>query len=225
MNTKRSPVSNQNKMFRSIVLMGSGLAFGCGGVAKVEGGGAGGSSAASHGGTTGASSSAGSGVVTGAAGTLVFGSGGTTGQAGGSNVGGSISVGFGGSGPITGNGGTAGVSSLPCPPSQWACAGQETDCQLQNSIALPTSNCKCDGSRPAQASNCKPGQSFVCLSANRDASGQGIYPPIPFECSCQATTSDCASACDATFGNGALNCYFDDVNSILCDCYAPVVLK
>jgi hypothetical protein len=225
MNSKRTAISSQNKMFHSIVLMGSGLAFGCGGVAKVDAGGAGGSSAVSHGGTNGAGSSAGSGIVAGAAGTLVFGSGGTTAQAGGSNVGGSISVGFGGTGPITGNGGTSGAYFLPCPPAQWDCAGQEMDCQGQYDVALPTSNCKCNPNQPAQAANCKPGQSFVCLSANRAANGQEMYPPIPFQCSCQPTPAACSTACDAAFANAALDCYFDDATSILCGCAAPVVLK
>jgi hypothetical protein len=100
------------------------------------------------------------------------------------------------------------------------------ECQTQNTVSLPSaSDCKCDGTRPTQASDCKPGQSWVCLSANQGANGQRIYPPVPFQCSCQPTPADCAAACDAAFADGALSCYFDDVNSILCGCSAPVLLR
>ena len=223
MSSKRPHSSDKSKMFHSLVLMGSGLALGCGGVAKVDGSSAAGSAATGHGGTSGAGAGAATGVgAAGAGNSLVIGpSGGTLGYAGAVSAGGALGVA--GSTFNGASGGTTATETLPCPPSQWACATPPS-CQFRTGASLGT-GCKCDSSRPARASDCKPDQSFVCIDVTSDAHGNGIYPPVSFACSCLTTPVDCSAACDAAYGSGVYSCFFIDNSGILCGCAAPVVLK
>ncbi len=221
MTRKRAHSSDRTKMFHSIVLMGSGLAIGCGGVARIDAsGGAAGSVSASPGGASTGGASAGG--APGIAGTgSIISVGGTLSFAGAIGVGGVLNV--------AGSGATGGtiagfINPLPCSPSQWSCADLDGNCEFGYGVT-PGADCQCDSTRPAQASDCKPGQSFVCLQVSQNALGQPITPVVPFECSCQPTAVDCGTACDYAFPNASIGCYLDEANAIQCGCVAPVVLK
>jgi hypothetical protein len=58
MNPKRPELPATNRMFRTIVLMGSGLALSCGGVAQIDGGNGGTPSGGAPGGNSGGASGA-----------------------------------------------------------------------------------------------------------------------------------------------------------------------
>jgi len=222
--TKRSKVSAQSRMFHSIVLMGSGLALGCGGVAKVERGNpaSSGSASTSLGGTAGLSA--------GGAGSAL-----TTPSAGSANHGDTIS--FGGALISPGgapNSGVAGslVTPLPCPPAQWTCSPIEVDCPGYGGLQLSTgANCKCDTTRPASAADCGAGLIFICMAAERDANGIGLARAIPYGCSCiPASKEDCDSLCYKAYSASPLDCYFPEPvegvedPSVLCAC-ATIILK
>jgi len=205
MTAKPTKLSNKSRMFNSIVLMGSGLALGCGGVAAVPGSGAGGSSTASQGGS--GSNSAGGPSAAGAGGEL-------------------ISTHPGGAPGTAGSGGSAGAPDkpLPCPPSQWTCATDQAECTIKGGFALGSS-CKCDLHRPATAADCAPGQSFVCIEATRDAHGNPLLDHTPYECSCRPAAESCNAACDDAYGAARFGCYFGSGSDILCHCETAVILK
>lgn len=208
-------------MFHSIVLMGSGLALGCGGVARIEaGGGAAGSVSTTQGGAS--SGSASIGGSPGIAGTgSIISVGGTLSYAGAIGIGGALNI----AGSGAGGGTIAGfINPLPCSPTQWSCTNLQWNCEFGYGVT-PGEDCQCDSTRPAQASDCKPGQSFVCLQVSQNALGEPITPIVPFECSCQPTAADCYTACNNAFPNSEAGCYLDEANAIQCGCVAPVVLK
>lgn len=216
MNTSKK---TQTRMFRTIVVMGSSLAVGCGGVAQLNG------SSEGAGGSAGSSAKGGSGGVSGSA----QGIGGFPGSGGSAiSVGGTLA--FAGSPTIMpgigGAGGSAGSPSLPtaCPPSQWSCSvadGSGFQCNGYNGSFNPVT-CQCDLSRPKSPSDCKPDATYTCLA------GDGVAVTA-FQCACTSNAAQaCADRCMATThlpdGQG-FSCYPNATpNEILCGC-AVIVLK
>lgn len=215
-------VKRQSAMFRSIVMMGSGLALSCGGVAQ---------EAPHSNPADGGSGSAGK-PSTSTAGSASLGVGGTTGasgsgSAGGLSVGlsGATSVGVAGAGGTSnaagasGSGSGSGGAPLDCPTTQWTCAGPDS-CEYET--GWTPVNCKCDPNRPRSPLNCAPGQTFTCLGA-RFASGAWYG----FECSCVPSSSTSGCTCDDAFGTsqGHVQCADEAIPQItLCGC-AVVLLK
>ncbi len=214
----------QSRMFRTLVLMGSGIALSCGGRAQEDGG---------------SSSSGGSGAAgkpsTGATAGASNGSGGSNTGSGGSGFSGNTSSAFGGTGTI-GVGGTLGLGGTTsgtagaaaggssndhptqCPPSQWTCSNSG-DCDYETGWT-PT-GCKCDFTRPKTAADCAMGQVFTCRSTSNDGS-----TPYGFDCSCVAADPDARCTCSSYGGQD----FYDqcDTTSVpdttLCGC-AIVLLK
>jgi len=203
--------------FHTMVVMGSALAFGCGGLSgsdKSDGEPGGGT-----GGTTG-------------------GTGGTTAGTGGSSFGGTATAGTGGSG---GSGGseiiiaTGGTGNVPVTPGPFPCAPETWTCNSYPSCAgrdyvLPN-DCKCDGTRPASAEDCAADQSFVCRQAGSNASYQSFTEPVAFNCSCLPSGQSCEALCDQAFGDqggapgSCLSTTTDKgTDSVLCGC-AQIVLR
>ncbi|HET7541242.1 MAG TPA: hypothetical protein VFK05_15295 [Polyangiaceae bacterium] len=212
-------------MFHSIVLMGSGLSLGCGGVARLEGGSpaAAGSSSTSLGG---AGSSSAGGPSAGAAG-------GSLGAGSPNSAGPIIVAGSTGGVPSAGNAADF-VSPLPCPPAQWSCASGVV-CPPIGGFQLGTvTDCKCDPTRPATAADCDPGLMFVCMAAERDAEGNRFDEAIPFGCMCKPRSpsqpEDCRYPCDQAYMIPRPYCYLTEPvaseqdPSALCVC-AEIILK
>lgn len=214
MNPKRPESPATNRMFRSIVLMGSGLALSCGGVARIDGGNAGtpsgGAPSGNSGGASGApqpSQVAGSSAV----------SAGYTGI----SVGGSLSTGVGGGLqlPTAGAAGTSAVADPSCPFSQWDCTNSATEgyCSYGATYGVQIgTDCFCNPNRPASSADCNPGYTYACRL--------GVLSPTstsntPFECSCSPTPAD-GSSCDicSTIYGVYDNCSSDTPNDVLCGC-------
>jgi hypothetical protein len=211
-------------LFHTLVVMGSALAFGCGGIshdAATEHDGTGGSSGGSAGGSGGASGSGGSGGTNGSS----AGNGNALGGTGGGiSTGGGIILG-GGGGTGGSSGGMAGAAGeLGCPPDQWVC----TSSLACLGSDLPTaSDCSCDETLPTSPKDCRADQTFVCRGARHDSNGYPLAQPLPYECHCVTAAADCQTACAATFGDRS-RC-IDDGEQIpsdttLCDC-AMVILR
>src|SRR6478735_284496 len=140
--------SSTHRLFAAIVLMGTGLTLGCGGVAEsnqqvdtVKGNGGGGSASGSGTGTT----------------TTIGGSGGLA--VGGSDPD-SITITLSGSGGV--DPGPVTPGPFECPPQRWTCAPETEACGLAGEgWALPD-DCACDATRPEQASDCGANQVFLC---------------------------------------------------------------
>jgi len=207
--------NRQSRMFRSIVLMGSSLALGCAGKAAL--GGADGSA-----GNAGSAASAAGDGAGGTSGSPQISLGGAIG-AGAPSFGGAVGAGassFGGA-SMGGAASTTGAAGAPdCPPAQWTCSAP-LDCDYQTGW-VPDA-CKCDPSRPSQASDCKVGQSFVCMSTGEPAanSRQGL------QCSCVSSPGYCSQACVSAFGNQSGSYVCDDQSqpgTVLCGC-AVILLK
>jgi hypothetical protein len=203
-----------HRLFAAIVLMGTGLAAGCGGIAEGDRQVAGGGSSSSAGTGTGSSSNVGASTGVGGA---------TT-----SSTGGTFSA---GAPPVLN---TAGSTPLPssvdpgpfaCPTEQWSCASKQCD-GLTSGWTLPATACDCDPRRPLKASDCKPGQVFVCQNVTQAADGRPLTKPVALACSCvQKAEYFCASECDAAYGERDLSCSGSpDELSALCGC-AVVYLK
>jgi hypothetical protein len=193
-------------MFRSLVLMGSSLALGCGGKASEGAAASSGGSADSSGGgnhVAGGGPSAG-GAGSGFAGALSTSAGGTLGMG---DVPGYAGATMGGATTTSGN--------PDCPPAQWTCISP-SECSYDTGW-LPGA-CKCDPSRPLKSSDCKPGQVFVCDSTGSPATG--------FQCACVASGSGC-DACSAVVSPPGSYVECDDQTqpgTVLCGC-AVVLLK
>lgn len=208
----------RHPLFRAMVLMGNGIAVGCGGTTVTErndpgdgaGGGGGGSGGA---GTTGA------GGLTGAAGSGFNASGGSV------NF-----VGSGGAFVIRGTGGTQPAASggttndpspplpLPCPPAQYDCAAVNLQCDATGRGWSFDTTCKCNPQRPKSAADCTRAQSFVCLDGTTTASGAPLQTPLPFECSCVPASPDCGTACDTAFKHTRMSCNEAPAGGIVCGC-------
>jgi len=198
-----------HRLFAAIVLMGTGLAVGCGGISEGERQvGAGGQPNVSHGGTnTGATASAGTGVATSTGGT--------------SNIGNAPSIDIGGT---TSEPEAVDPGPFKCPPEQWTCASTHCDYSAAG-WALPDS-CDCDPKRPRSPSDCGAGEVFVCQNATTTSDGRPFTKPVALSCSCvQKSMYFCSTECDAAFGPRDLMCRgSQDELSALCGC-AVVYLK
>jgi hypothetical protein len=210
---KQPPVP-RHPLFRAMVVMGGGVAIGCGGTTTegvARSGSPGGDSGPPR--EDGGSGNAGQGGAGGDV--IIVATGGTnpTTSTGGQPV--IMDAG-------TARGGAGGAIATPtCPAAQYDCAGTTPSCASTGSgVALTF--CACNANRPTSARNCLPGQTFVCRKGVETASGQALDPPVPFECSCVATPASCGVGCDtafgATSGSGGLRCEDLADGSILCGC-------
>jgi len=180
----------RHKFFRAMVLMGSGIALGCGGmVDSAEGAGASGHSAKEGDG-------AGTGGTSDGSGGTSAGSGGTTAALGGT------SSGSGGAATVTGGssstGGAAGSSSA-CSPSQWRCDGFLA-CERPEGYTLPA-NCRCDETLPLSGDDCPSGRR-VCLAVAFASDGTPLSEPVPLQCACAVAPSSCTESCRTAFPDG-----------------------
>jgi hypothetical protein len=197
----RVDLSSRN-FFRAMVLMGSGLAVGCGGK-TVEG----------------ESSDPSAGGSAGTGGSVVH----TGGQ------GGHAPTGSGGSPlivvPPPGPDPNTPVEPGPftCNPAQWDCSRTTTSCGGGTGWTLPTS-CACDTARPRSADDCATGQKLVCRLGVNAPDGRPLTRPVPFECFCSNEQS-CNPACFPLDVGGDFACPdSEDPRSILCGC-AYVLLR
>lgn len=196
---KNSEPLSDHPLFRALVLMGGGLALGCGGVARTD---PSPNPIASSGG--GGSNDLG---------------GSTAGGSGSNSVGGST-AGPGGSSaiivpdpvpPIT-TGGNAnaggGAALLPdCPTEQYSCAGfaqaycAEWTEHFDLSAELQKGSCVCDSSRPTSVKDCKSGENLVCFQGYVAGIDPGNWDrQLHVQCSCipspvPATYEDCMPDC------------------------------
>ncbi len=167
------------------------------------------------------------------------GAGGAGDAAGGSSSGGAPAAGgTASSGVDVGTGGTIDLGPVPpdsyaCPPAQWDCAPENIDFAYPGVRLVDPASCNCEPARPAAVGDCEPTEDFVCLSWTMREDYREFTTPVLLQCSCQARTEECWTACDylETPGTGR---YFDELGgcspdemsprAILCG-YAPVVLK
>lgn len=215
MNAKRPESFAANRMFRSIVLMGSGLALGCGGVAQIDGG------------NGGAPSGSG-----GAAGSPQPGQVGGSGNASAGNTaistGGSLFITIGGGTGLAGASGVAGapaVANPGCPFSQWDCTKSATAGYCSSGATYGVeigTDCFCNSNRPKSGADCQPGNTYACRSGVLSPTSTGT---TPFECTCTPTPADGSSCniCDTVY-NGYDDCQTNTPNEVLCGC-ALVLLK
>jgi hypothetical protein len=189
--------SSSHRLFAAIVLMGTGLTLGCGGVAERSGTG----STSSGGSSTGSTSSGGSNVAGGA--TLTIGGGPTL-------VPPDPPV------PVV-------PGPFECPPQRWNCA--ELACGLvANGWALPDA-CECDPLRPEKASDCAAGKVFVCRSGTSTADGTPFTEQVPFDCHCVDKAMHlCQNECQSAYGLNGSSCVEEQDHSALCGC-AVVYLR
>ena len=212
------PSRNQSRMFRTIVVMGSGLALSCGGKAREDGqASAGGSSGSAAAGSP--SGASGSGNANGGSSSAGSSNGGTL------NIGGMLGIGgspAGGAPTVGGATSVGGAGGTPaCPPAEWTCSGP-SDCGYET--GWQPNSCKCDASHPKTSADCKLGQAFVCLSTGESASA----PRHGFDCHCVPSSSYCSAECASAYSNlagSSLSCDDQTVpNTVLCGC-AVVILK
>lgn len=213
--------------FHTMVVMGSALALGCGGLSDSkpsEDDASGAGTAGTTGGTGGTRN------TTGGTGGTASGTGGTAAGTGGSSVGGTATGGSGGSQIIVGTGGTGNVlvtpGPFPCAPETWTCKS-DPFCAGRD-YYLPK-DCTCDEARPASAAACPPAQTFVCRQAQYAESGQRFTEPVPFSCACLPSNESCNAVCDDAFGyQGQGTCLSattgNGTQSVLCGC-AQIVLR
>lgn len=208
--------------FHTMVMMGSALALGCGGLSGSKAG----DDDASGGGTGGTTGGTGGAQTT-------PGSGGTTTGTGGSSVGGTSTSATGGTGGsiVIGTGGTGNVlvapGPFPCAPETWTC---KTTPSCAGRVYVLPSDCTCDGTRPASAAACAADQSFVCRQAQTNEAHERFTEPVAFSCSCLPIDQSCEATCELAFGNpdGPGTCLSTTMGtgtqSVLCGC-AQIVLR
>lgn len=216
----------RHPLFRAMVLMGNGIAVGCGGTTVTGQSGVGDGTGGRGG--SGGPGTAGSGGLTGASGSGFLAAGGAVlfGGNGGAPV---IIRGTGGTEPIA----FGGATNDP-PPLQLPCTPPQYDCQSDNAWCGPGTGwsfgavCTCNPKRPRSPSDCATGESFVCLDGKATAGGRPLVTSVPFECSCvPGPISSCGVACDTAFqglSGGRFACSDMSAVSILCGC-AAVVLR
>jgi hypothetical protein len=207
MNVEDRADGAQHRFFHTMVVMGSALALGCGGMSHADEPERTGSGGSGGGGSGGGGS----------------GRGGTGGSG---STGGSMSTG--GTGFILPQGGSAGQSPVEpgpftCSPAQWQCSTY-VSCSGQG-FQLPAS-CTCDTSRPKGPDDCPSGQTIVCRKAVATEDGRPFTEAVPFQCSCVPTESTCDAACDHAFPDtGTCEDQVDSSGrSVLCGC-AVIVLR
>lgn len=193
------------RLFRTLVLMGSSLALGCGGVAEKDGDGASGGGSAS-GGSTNTGGSTGGGAAQGSGGLS-------------SGTGGSIATG--GQPPIE-------PGPFDCDPAQLACDTAASICSSNEHIAerggaLPAS-CNCDPERPVSAEDCVEGETFLCDRAVVDHRDAPFDRVVDFNCRCVADETECGAVCDHM---PCMVSHYGPVGDApapaLCDCALPIL--
>jgi len=181
MSSERPLDISPHRFFRAMVLMGSGIALGCGGIADD----------APHTADVG-----GTGGTTGGTGGTTGGTGGTTGGTAGTTAG------TGGTTAGTGAGGAAGTGgNLDCSPSQWTCSPLPLCATGSPDGYVLPSPCTCDLSRPLSGAECESGKR-VCLNVTTNPDGTVLSAPIPVQCSCAPDPTSCATSCHAAFPDG-----------------------
>lgn len=179
-----------HRLFAAIVLIGTGLTVGCGGIAQPEREAGGGSSAGAH----------------------DTGSGGS-----GSGVGGALQTPLGVAG---GEPGSSEPGPWACPPQQWACRATECDSSDRGLRLPEAEACGCDATRPLSAEDCEPGQLFVCQEVTSTSDGRRFTEPVALSCSCAPKSDGaCQSACANPSPGLYPSCEFsEDELSVLCGC-------
>ena len=210
-----NPGVRGGSFFRTMVLMSSSVAVGCGGMTQAPDGSGG----------TGAGGSPGSGGT----GT---GTGGNGAGAAGTGAGGNIILGTGGVPDGTGGlglGGLGGAFPTDCPTTQLSCPENNlTYCSYYGFLTLP-GNCECDAARPQSADDCAESEDFVCLGAVDDAQGNPFDPMAGYSCECVPTPADsnCGSRCAAhslSYSWATCQGPEEDLDAYLCGC-AVTILK
>lgn len=188
-------VPSPHRLFAAIVLMGTGLAAGCGGVSQGSGDGTDPEhpnvSAGGGGASAGTGSSAGADAGIGAIG------------AGGASE------------PIA-------AGPFACPPQQWTCASRKCDYSTLG-LRLPET-CRCDITRPLSAADCQLGQVFVCQDITAATDGRPFTEPVALSCSCVPKGDDvCENQCFAAYDiDGDVRCRrSEDELGTLCGCAIP----
>lgn len=209
-----------HRLFAAIVLMGTGLAVGCGGIAERD-------REESSGGNPGTS----------AAGTA------SSNAAGSNNVGATATAG-GASATSTGGGpnlNIAGFSQMDidvsptvepgavgpttCPPQQWTSTSRSEGCTGSGGFILPD-DCACDLSRPRSSADCVDGLVLVCRRAVYALDNRPLTRPVDYDCVCAPKNAEgCQAECRDAYGRSDLRCAAtDDALGVACSC-AVVYLK
>ena len=182
----------KHRLFRAMVVMGGSLAAGCGGISQNE--------------STGPTAPGGAGDA-------------AAGDVEGSRSSSEVDAGHDASGPIdmisidatllvpppieveAGALSTFEAGALGCPEAQWACPMRRDACPgAPYQLVLPL-DCACDRARPLSASDCQPGETFVCQAAALDPALQRCDPPRAFNCLC-VPTSNCTEMCTKAYPMG-----------------------
>ncbi|HXS17245.1 MAG TPA: hypothetical protein VN764_08650 [Polyangiaceae bacterium] len=204
----RKVPNEAGRLFRSIVVLGSSLALGCGGKTSPYSGDDDNTST----GSGGDDSSVGTGGTVGTGGAVLPGSGGVS---------------------PDGTGGTP----LECPPEQWDCdenrleqeygaPSEEFSC----AYVLPQ-DCACNPALPLDAADCTDGTVRTCLVGGFAEPGVPLTEIVPFACECVTYDPNypyCASACETRgVASGAptyATCSEDELPAdVLCGCEVPIL--
>ena len=200
-----SDEQSPHRLFAAIVLMGTGLALGCGGISErtETAGPAGGSSPGDANQTSGDSGSSG-----------IVGTGGAV-QTPPLNVAGSSVQ------PVPMPLEPVKPGPFTCPTEQWACSAKTCDYNNQSrGLVLPEA-CGCDVTRPRSPKDCAAGQAFVCQRITAMTDGRPLVEPLNLACSCQTKNDSCEDVCDSN-KIGYVPCeWTEDQLGILCGCAIP----
>lgn len=170
-----------DRFFRAMVLMGSAVAFGCGGNTSRNDG-SGGSGPTGTGGSGGAGGSGSGGSGPGTTGTIYI-------------------------DPTTATATTSvEPGPFPCVPAQMECASAVAECAYELDGWRIPDDCICSGARPASAADCGPDQSFVCLRGGARSDGTPFTEVVPFQCSCVDRALNCEYECYTAGFRGDLRC-------------------
>ena len=194
-----------------MVIMGSSVAVGCGGITQPSGsggsGGAGSGGAGSGGRGSGGSGGGATGGQAASGGSLII----PTPETGGS---GGSTLGFGGAFPTD------------CSTAQLTCTSAASWCASDGAFLVLPANCECDTERPASPDDCGVDETFVCDGATEDALGRPFDPIAPFNCTCEPSVA--SGSCSDYCGSGSVLCSgpgeVEDLEAYLCGC-AVIFLK
>jgi hypothetical protein len=181
-NNDDSESLSQHPLFRALILMGGGLALGCGGVAQTntqttESGGA-------QTGPATSTSTAGSSNATAGNSNATAGNSNAT---AGSSSSGTIQLGQAG-GVSANNGGSSGVPNDDgCPYAQWDCSQLTPACIRDLSQGLAGTGCFCNSARPLTVTDCAANESLFCLQAIGLGSPDTWDYTNHIQCSCAPT--------------------------------------
>ncbi len=215
-----STQDEQGRLFRTLVLMGSSLALGCGGAAEQTADGAGG--------TAGTVNTGGSTAVGGATST-----GGTTSSGGAPPTGGVTSVGGTWSGGATSVGGTAGSPATYVRPPEFDCPYEQVNVVCSGTFdeySLP-SWASCNYEAPVSAADCAAGERFVCHEATSTDDGGRFRTTIIAGCYCTLAEFDCETLCGSEPTStcretASPNAPAGTLDSMLCSgCFVAPILK